>query len=409
MGHPRNAPRSASTSHRGRDLCHLAFRQTLDLLTVTDQALEELCRECPSLPDLDALVLRALNEMALGEPDRGTWAPSHVVLVHGGAPSRTAALYALGDGGYRAAGSPFPFGPEEFPAVSRGADAVVVSNEGDEGDPVAYQALFPPSLQQTVGAPVRNFIAYRVAGDRPGTLLALNYPGSASRYEAQVLAALSVTLAAIWTLASRIGQVEEAFLYLIGALARASEVNDEVTGDHILRVSRHAEALARAAGLGADEARVIAYSAQLHDVGKIHTPRDLLRKPGRLSPSELALVREHPLQGERIIGSSPKLAVARRIASAHHENWDGSGYPRGLAGQEIPREARLVKIVDVYEALRSERPYKGPLSHEKACEVLFNGDGRIDPGRHFDPELLDAFRLSHAEFQRIHADLQPGP
>lgn len=395
---------------RGRDLCHLAFRQTLDLLTVADEALEELCRECPDLPDLDGLLLRALNEMALGERELGTRAPTHVALVHSAGDDLVATLYALGPEGYRSTAGPFRFAPQDFPAVSRGAEAVVVSNAGDEGgSPEDYQSLFHPAVRRAVGAPVTNFVAYRVAGDRPGAVVALNYPGSATRYEAQVLAALAVTLGAVWTLASRISQVEEAFLYLIGALARASEVNDEVTGYHILRVGRHAEALALAAGYGADDARVISYSAQLHDVGKIHTPRDLLRKRAPLTPEERALVREHTLQGEKIIGGSPKLAVARRIAAAHHENWDGSGYPLGLAGEAIPREARLVKIVDVYEALRSERPYKEAYSHERACEVLLSGDARIDPLRHFDPELLDVFRRSHSEFQRIHAELQPWP
>ncbi|MBI5015273.1 MAG: HD-GYP domain-containing protein [Deltaproteobacteria bacterium] len=396
-------------SQRGQDLCHLAFRQTLDLLTVTDRALEELCRECPSLPDQDALVLQAMDEMTLGERGLGTWAPSHVVLAHNAAIDSTATVYALSPEGYEPAAGPFRFSAAEFPAITRGAASLEVSNAEDEPDEAAYQALFHPEVRGAVGGAVRNFIAYRITGDRPGAIVALNYPSRASRYEAQVLAALSVTLGALWTLASRVGQVEEAFLNLVGALARASEVNDEVTGGHILRVSRHAEALARAAGLGDDEARVIAYSAQLHDVGKIHTPRELLQKPCPLSPQEEALMREHTLQGEKIIGTSPRLAVARRIASGHHENWDGSGYPRGLAGHDIPREARLVKIVDVYEALRSERPYKPSFSHEKACEVLFNGDARIDPGRHFDPQYLELFRRIHAEFQRIHAEIQPWP
>lgn len=389
---------------RGRDICHLAFRQTLDLLAVADQALEELCSECPSLPEEDALVLRAMNEMALGERGTSTRAPSHVALFHGPAPDVVGALYALGPDGYAPAGAPLRATAEEFASLVGTGTALVLSNlepgrEGERG--------LPPGLGEALGAPLRNVVAYRIVGDRPGALVAFNYPQRATRYEAQVLSALAVTLGSVWTLASKIGQVEEAFLYLVGALARASEVNDEVTGDHVLRVSRHTEVLARAAGYPAREAHVLAYSAQLHDVGKIHTPREILRKQGPLIPGEVAVMREHTLQGEKIIGSSPRLALARRIAGGHHENWDGSGYPRGLAGETIPREARLVKIVDIYEALRSERPYKGAYTHEEACRVLRDGDARTDPGRHFDPDLLRVFHRVQAEFQRTHAEIQP--
>ncbi|RMG94680.1 MAG: HD domain-containing protein [Candidatus Dadabacteria bacterium] len=393
---------------RGRDLCHMAFRQTLDLLRVTDETLAELCQECPSVPDPDALVVRALNEMTLGEPGQGTRAPSHVFLVHARGEEFEGVLYRSTPEGFRPARGPIRFRADESHAFSVGSGDVTVSNwEDDGGDLGAYQNRFHPEVREAIGEAVRNFVSYRVAGDRPGAIIAFNYPDRATRYEAQVLAALAVTLGAVWTLASRVAQVEEAFVYLIGALARASEVNDEVTGDHIVRVSRYCEVLARAAGYTDTEARVLAYSSQLHDVGKIHTPRELLRKPGPLTEAETALMREHTLHGEKIIGTSPRLATARRIAGAHHENWDGSGYPRGLRGEEIPREARLVKIVDVYDALRSARPYKPALSHEEAMEVFERGDGRTRPGAHFDPELLRVFRSVHEEFRRIHAEIQP--
>ncbi len=400
--------RILGVARRGRDLCHLAFRQTLDLLRVTDQTLEELCRECPRFPDLDSLVLRALQEIVLGERETPARYPSHVFLVHPRDEGFEGFLYRAHPGGFERAGGPIRFGRDEAHAFSMGEADVQVSNHQDEGEPLeAYQGRFHPEIRRAVGEPIRNFVAYRITGDRPGAIVAFNYPGRATRYEGQVLAALAVTLGALWTLASRVAEVEEAFLYLIGALARASEVNDEVTGDHILRVSRYVEVLARAAGHTEEQARVIAYSSQLHDVGKIHTPRELLRKPGPLTPEETAIMRQHPLQGERIIGTSPRLAVARRIAGAHHENWDGSGYPRGLSGGAIPREARIVKIADVYDALRSDRPYKRALSHEQALRVMLEGDERMDPQAHFDPELLDVFRTIHAEFRRIHAEIQP--
>lgn len=404
MPHRRQAP----PPQRGRDLCHVAFRQTLDLLQVTDEALEELCHPSPRLPDLDGLVVHALNEMASSGGEGGARTPSHVFVVHGVPPILTGTVYAVGTQAYGPAVGPFELEARQSYAYSAASETVLVSNADEEDlSPDEYQARFHPTVREAVGAPIRNFVTYRIAGDRPGAIIAFNYPGRATRYEGQVLSALAITLGSVWTLSSRVAQVEEAFLYLVGTLARASEVNDEVTGDHILRVSRYAETLALAAGYGPDEAKVIAYSSQLHDVGKIHTPRELLQKPGPLAPDEVEPMRQHTLQGEKIIGSSPRLAVARRIAGAHHENWDGSGYPRGLAGEAIPREARLCKIVDVYDALRSERPYKPALSHEESCRILLEGDSRTRPDRHFDPELLRTFRRIHADFQRIHAEIQP--
>jgi len=392
---------------RGRDLCHQAFRQTLDLLRVTDEALVELCQQCPQLPGLDGLLLRALNEMALGGKEVDTHAPAYLFLVHGQSPRLRGTVYASRPEGYQPLGPSFALEAERSYAYSAANGEVVVSNAGADEDILdAYQARFHPAVREAVGEPIRNFVTYRIAGDQPGAIIAFNYPGEATRYEAQVLSALAITLGSLGTLSSRVAQVEEGFIYLVGALARASEVNDEVTGDHIIRVSRYAETLALAVGYSGDEAKTIAYSAELHDVGKIHTPRELLRKPGPLNPEELVVMREHTLQGEKIIGKSHRLTLARRIAGAHHENWDGSGYPRGLIGEAIPREARLCKVVDVYDALRSERPYKEALSHEEACRVILEGDGRTVPDRHFDPEILGTFGRIHAEFQRIHAEIQ---
>lgn len=400
-------PRTPYAKKRGQDACHGAFRQTLELLAVTDRALAELCADCPSLPDQDDLVLEGLNELALGKMCSGTRSPSHVLFVHGADTQFTGKLYVLGPTGYGSASDMFSFAVSEFSALSLDTQSLLVCNVDEYAEGAeAFQRLVHPGVREAIGSPIRNFIAYRIAGDRPGALLAFNYQENADRYEGQVLSALAITLGSLWTLSSRIGQVEEGFLCLVGALARASEVNDDVTGDHILRVSRHAEVLALAAGRPAREARAIGYSSQLHDVGKIHTPRELLRKPGPLTPAETRLMQEHALQGEKIIGNAPRLALARSIAGCHHENWDGSGYPRGLAGTAIPQEARIVRIVDVYEALRSERPYKPALSHEVACHILLRGDNRTVPHRHFDPKLLALFRSVHGEFQRTHAELQ---
>lgn len=140
----------------------------------------------------------------------------------------------------------------------------------------------------------------------------------------------------------------------------------------------------------------------MHDVGKIRVPTAILLKPGPLDEAEERVMRLHPEFGEQILGDSPRLSVAREIALTHHENWDGSGYPGGLRGEAIPLAGRIVKLADVYDALRSRRSYKNALTHAEARSVFLNGDERITPRSHFDPRVLETFfRIEHL-FERIY-------
>ena len=145
-------------------------------------------------------------------------------------------------------------------------------------------------------------------------------------------------------------------------------------------------------------------SAPLHDVGKIAIPDTILLKPGRLTPEEFEVMKQHTIRGDEILSKAMKnlgetggiLETARLIARSHHEKWDGSGYPDGLAGTTIPLPARMMAVADVYDAVRSERPYKKSMSHEQAFAILAEGRGT-----HFDPQIVDIFLSCDAQVQQI--------
>lgn len=163
-------------------------------------------------------------------------------------------------------------------------------------------------------------------------------------------------------------------------LAIASEAKDADTGLHVRRIQYCTEALARRAGIPADEAEMIGYSAILHDVGKLLVPDEILKKPASLDDEERRTMELHTTAGESMLPDKPFFRIARQIARSHHENWDGSGYPDGLAGGAIPPAARLVRVVDMFDALRSERVYKPALAENDAAKLVIQASGvAIDP------------------------------
>jgi putative nucleotidyltransferase with HDIG domain len=187
-------------------------------------------------------------------------------------------------------------------------------------------------------------------------------------------------------LEQRTRDLEEAHDDAIYILAVASEVKDENTGAHLHRMHALAESLSRTLGHDPEHVREIARAAILHDVGKLHVPDNILKKPGPLSDDERAVMQQHTQAGERILPDRPHFASARKVARSHHENWDGTGYPDRLQQNQIPLEARIVHLADVYDALTSARPYKKAWPPEEAKEYLHSQSGLM-----FDPALVDAF------------------
>ncbi|OWP50889.1 response regulator [Pseudomonas nitroreducens] len=196
------------------------------------------------------------------------------------------------------------------------------------------------------------------------------------------------------------------------AMASLAETRDNETGNHIRRTQHYVSVLAEqlrehprfAAELDEETRHLLFKSAPLHDIGKVGIPDHILLKPGKLTPEEFELMKTHTTLGvealekaeERLGMDVPFLRLAKQIAAGHHEKWDGSGYPCGLAGDAIPLSARLMAVADVYDALISKRVYKSPMTHASAVDFI-----QSQRGQHFDPDIVDAFVELKDEFHRI--------
>ena len=195
------------------------------------------------------------------------------------------------------------------------------------------------------------------------------------------------------TLALRLREKETLF-----RLARAGEYRDEDTGNHILRVARYARLIGDTLGLDSMRAEVLEHAAPMHDIGKIGIPDSILLKPDRLSRDEWDIMKTHARIGYEILHDSPSqfLRMGATIAHSHHERYDGSGYPNGLTGEEIPLEARITAVADVFDALCAPRPYKRPWSLQDAADYLFG-----ERGRQFDGACVDAFLANRTQVESI--------
>lgn len=190
----------------------------------------------------------------------------------------------------------------------------------------------------------------------------------------------------------RTRELESAYLEMLERLAVAAEFRDGDTGDHTFRVGERAAEVAQVLGMTEEEVRVLRMAARLHDVGKIAVSDTILHKPGKLTEDEYGLMKTHTLAGAKMLSDakSDLIQMAEKIALTHHEKWDGTGYPAGLKGEDIPLEGRIVAVVDVLDALISERPYKNAWSlHDALTEI------QAQSGRHFDPVVVEALLKIH--------------
>lgn len=186
-------------------------------------------------------------------------------------------------------------------------------------------------------------------------------------------------------------------------LGRAGEYRDEDTGNHVLRMAKYSSIIAQELGLAESECEDIEYAAPMHDIGKIGIPDHILLKPGKLDADEWQIMKQHTVIGHNILNNSQSryIQLGAVIALNHHEKFDGSGYPSGLKGREIPLVARIVAVADVFDALVTERPYKSAWSTEDALSLI-----KQQSGKHFDPQCVDAFFERLSDIRLVQTDLK---
>ncbi|MBN6187715.1 two-component system response regulator [Aneurinibacillus sp. BA2021] len=218
------------------------------------------------------------------------------------------------------------------------------------------------------------------------------------RLENEVVSRTAELQEALATLKLLNSKLEDSHREIVERLSSAAEFKDPETAAHIQRISHYSGVIARAFGMNEEKANLIIQASPMHDIGKIGVPDHILLKPGKLTLEEFEKMKEHTLIGYKILNGSdsPLLKLASEIAISHHEKYDGTGYPYGVRGEDIPLSGRIVAVVDVFDALTSKRPYKDPYPNEKAYEIIQKGSGT-----HFDPYIVQLFFDSLPDIVRI--------
>lgn len=334
-------------------------------------------------------------------------AEQHTVLVVDDAPENIDVLSGILRPRYR------------VKAATSGERALKIANGGSPPDLVLLDIIMPGMDGYAVCEALQgNFRTHRIPvifvtamgevdderrGFDVGAVDYITKPVSAPLVEARVRTHLALydqerLLADL--VEKRTAQLRESRLQIIQTLGRAAEYKDEDTGLHVVRMSHYSRLIAQAHGFSDDEAELLLNAAPMHDVGKIGIPDRILQKPGKLNDDEWSVMRQHCVIGGEIIGEHadgiPLLEMARLVAVSHHEKWNGSGYPHGLAGEDIPLVGRIVALGDVFDALTSARPYKQAWPVERAIEII-----RTEAGSHFDPDVVASFEKMLPEILEI--------
>lgn len=244
---------------------------------------------------------------------------------------------------------------------------------------------------------VRNMTAYL---SNRLSIFCINYGRETGRLDALSLKLFAVDILLLQDIFQQFKEIDDLATDTIKSLATISEVNDEYAGQHMHRFGLYCKLMAEHSGMSINEIKTIEIQSQLHDVGKIYIPQAILHKIGKLTQEEWEVVKMHTIHGARIIGDHPRMKMAKNIALTHHELWNGTGYPNGLKGEEIPLEGRIAALADTYDTLRMIRSYKESYDHATACRIILEGDEHGSPDS-FDPRLLLIFKQFHWQFNDI--------
>ncbi len=261
---------------------------------------------------------------------------------------------------------------------------------------IVFALVLSLSLSRSVSQPLGALITHLRQSERTGQLL----PNLQTEFSTQEVRELAQGLnrAAAALQDSQTG-LDVACVQFVETMAQALDARDPYTAGHSNRVSDYAVAIAELMGVSAQQIEIIRIGARLHDIGKIGIPDSVLQKPGKLSAQEFELIKNHPQIGRKILEKVGRFEGYLSIVELHHENHDGSGYPYGLKGQEIPLDARIVHVADVYDAITSDRSYRNAMPLKQVLEIFEDG-----AGRHFDPEVVSCFL---ALLQRREVEIEP--
>jgi len=303
-------------------------------------------------------------------------------------------LFAFGSEGE----APIYVGGKGFPQIRLSPDG---TGEGPhcakkalrEGQPVVVD--YPASLcrncdfQEERHPPEHQTVAIPLSGeDRQEGVIIIRFDSGeiVQKKELDLLEGVAGNLAHAREKLRAENELEETTIGTLKALSRTVEAKDEYTGNHVDRVQKYALKLGEELGMRAEELEQLQFASELHDVGKVRIPEEILTKDGDLTEEEWEEIEKHPEIGKEIVGAVPRLERAATIVGQHQEKYDGTGYPKGLEGDEVVLEARILGVVDAYDAMRSDRPYRGKMDREAAIENLLEG-----AGSQFDPEVVDKF------------------